>query len=117
MNILTELYISVFSLPEWARVTLNSNHTLEYLAAVHLETFTHTLELKKLEAGSIIKEMLDRFENKSQSILHPDHSLWIYSAHDLSLVNILNALNLYEVCSYKNFFFHSQVFVETEAKN
>lgn len=70
---------------------------MEYLAAVHLETFTHSTELKKLEAGFIIKEMLDRFENKTLSLLEPDRSLWIYAAHDLTLINILNALNLYEV--------------------
>lgn len=90
-------FFFVFRLPQWAKIALNSNNTLEYLAAVHLETFTHTTELKKLEAGFIIKEMLDRFENKSRSILQPNCSLWIYAAHDLSLVNILNALNLYEV--------------------
>lgn len=85
-------------LPEWAKIAL-SNNTLEYLAAVNLEAFTHTTELKRLEAGTIIKEMLNRFENKSRSILQPNASLWIYAAHDLSLVNILNALNLYEVCT------------------
>lgn len=87
-----------YRLQEWAKIALNSNHTLEYLAAVHLETFTHTTELKRLEAGYIIKEMLDRFEKKSQQMLQPNSSLWIYVAHDLSLVNILNALDLYEVC-------------------
>lgn len=70
---------------------------MEYLATVHLETFTHSTELKKLEAGFIIKEMLDRFKNKTLSMLEPDRSLWIYAAHDLTLINILNALNLYEV--------------------
>lgn len=65
---------------------------------MHLELFTHTTELKQLEAGFIIKEMLDRFEKKSQLTLQPNSSLWIYAAHDLSLVNILNALDLYEVC-------------------
>lgn len=70
---------------------------MEYLAAAHLETFTHTTELKKLEAGTIIKEMLDRFKNKTLSHLNPDRSLWIYAAHDLTLINILNALDLYDV--------------------
>lgn len=85
------------SLPKWAEIALNADNTLEYLAAAHLETFTHTTELKKLEAGTIIKEMLDRFKNKTLSHLNPDRSLWIYAAHDLTLINILNALDLYDV--------------------
>lgn len=62
-----------------------------------MEAYTHTNELKKYRAGFLIKEMLNRFKNKSQSLLQPDRSLWIYSAHDTIIVNVLNALNLYEV--------------------
>lgn len=62
-----------------------------------MEAYTHTTEMKKYRAGFLIKEMLDRFKNKSQSLLQPDRSIWIYSAHDTTIVNILNALNLYEV--------------------
>lgn len=85
-----------FALDNWAKEAL-SDSTLEYLAALHLQSFTHSTELKKLEAGCIIKEMLDRFKFKSQSLLEPDRVLWIMSAHDLTIVNILNALNLFDV--------------------
>lgn len=89
-----------FDLDEWADEALKANKTLEYLAAFHLQTFTQSTELKKLEAGFVIKDMLDRFTNKSKSILEPNRSLWIYAAHDLTIVNILNALNLYDVITY-----------------
>lgn len=88
-----------FSLPKWAASALKSDKTMEYLAAFHLQTFTHTTELKKLEAGFLIKDILDRFKNKSLALLQPDRSLWLNAAHDLTIVNILNALNLYDVKS------------------
>lgn len=87
------------ALDDWANKSL-SDKTLEYLAAFHLQSFTHSTELKKLEGGFLIKEMLDRFTNKSQSLLEPNRSLWIYAAHDITLVNLLSALNLYDVMTY-----------------
>lgn len=95
-----------FVLDDWAKEALLDS-TLEYLAAFHLQSFTHSTELKKLEAGYVIKEMLDRFRNKTESRLEPNRSLWIYAAHDLTIVNILNALNLYRVITY----FSLQIFV------
>lgn len=53
--------------------------------------------MKKAKTGFLIKEIFDRFKNKSLSLLKPDRSLWIYSAHDVTIVNVLNALNVYEV--------------------
>lgn len=90
-------YLLISSLPEWALIALKANNTLEHLSAVHLESFTHSKELKMLEAGTIIEEMFDRFKNKTLSLLEPDRSLYIYAGHDLTLINILNALGLYEV--------------------
>lgn len=73
------------------------NDTLKHLAVLYYEAFTHTTEMKKIQAGFLIKEILDRFTNKSLSLLQPDRKLWIYSAHDLTIVNILNALNVFDV--------------------
>ncbi|KAJ6626582.1 Prostatic acid phosphatase, partial [Pseudolycoriella hygida] len=86
-----------FELPYWAINALESNSTMEYLAAFHLQAFTSSTELRKLEVGFVIKEMLDRFNSKSLAALQPNRSLWVYSAHDLSIVNILNGLGLYEL--------------------
>lgn len=47
--------------------------------------------------GFLIKEMFERFENKSKSILDPNRSMWIYSAHDTTVARLLNVLGLYEV--------------------
>lgn len=69
-----------------------------------MQSFTNTTELKKLEAGFLIKEMLDRFMGKTLSNLDPNRSLWIYAGHDLTLVNILNSLDIFDVS-----YFHSNV--------
>lgn len=53
--------------------------------------------MKKAKAGFLIKEIFERFRNKTRSLLEPDRSLWIYSAHDNTIINVLNALNVYEV--------------------
>lgn len=45
--------------------------------------------------------MLIRFKKKSSSSLDPNRSLWIYAAHDLTIVNILNALNLFDVMFFR----------------
>lgn len=87
----------VFSrLQDWEREALKSNRTMEYLAAVYYEAFSHTNEMKKLEAGFLLKEMIDRCKNKSLSLLQPDRKLWVYSTHDLTIANLLNTFNLYE---------------------
>lgn len=89
-----EFYI--YSLPDWAKEALRWNHTLEYLTIYLYKSFTHSNEMKKLQAGFLIKEMLDHFKSKISSTLKPDRSLWMYSGHDLTIVNVLNALNVYD---------------------
>lgn len=89
----------------WEIEAMKSNRTLEYLFAVFCEAYTHTRVMKKLKGGFLIKEILDRFKNKSLSLLDPDRSLWIYSAHDLTMINVLNTLNFYEDVMIINCFF------------
>lgn len=56
-----------------------------------------TTEMKRLKSGFLIREMLERFSQKSESKLHPDRSLWIYSAHDKTIIYLLISLGLFEV--------------------
>lgn len=71
---------------------------LEYLSKFFYTIFTRTTEMKKLRSGFLLKEMLDRFADKTQSSLSPDRSLWMYFAHDSTIANMLNSLGLFEVC-------------------
>lgn len=66
---------------------------------------TRTPLMARLKAGFFIREMFDRFKNKSNGNLNPDRSMWIYSAHDGTIVNILTTLGLFEVNLPKIFLF------------
>lgn len=72
--------------------------TFEYISAVSYESSTYYTEQKKQRAGFLIKEILDRFTNKTLSLLKPDRSLWIYAIHSTGMVNLLNSLNVFDVC-------------------
>lgn len=63
-----------------------------------MEAATHTTEMKKIRCGFLIKEMLDRFKAKTMPKSKSDDKLlWLYSAHDNTIINLLNTLNIYEV--------------------
>lgn len=78
---------------------MKANKTLERIAAISYASVTHFVEQKKQRAGFLIREMLNRFTNKTLSRLHPDRSLWIYAVHSTGMVNILNSLNVFDEVS------------------
>lgn len=67
------------------------------ISARSFATNTYTPQLARLKLGPLLKEILDRFVSKTVSKLNPDRSLWIYSAHDTTVANLLNTLGLFEV--------------------
>lgn len=70
---------------------------MEKLANICFTMATNTKQLARLKVGFLLREILDRFTMKSSSTLSPNRSLWIYSAHDGTIANVLNALGLFEV--------------------
>lgn len=58
---------------------------------------TNTKLLARLKVGFLIREIFERFTMKKDSTLTPNRVLWVYSAHDETIINLLNALNLFEV--------------------
>lgn len=65
---------------------------------------TFTPELAKLRSGFLLKDILDRSVSKSQNRLVPNQSLWMYSAHEATIANMLNSLGLFTVCIFFNTF-------------
>lgn len=53
--------------------------------------------MKTAKYGFLMKEMFDRFRNKTMSRLVPDRSLWLYSAHDLIIYGVLHFLGIPQV--------------------
>lgn len=68
---------------------------------MNYQSVTHSIEMKKLRAGFLIKEMLDRFKNKTLSFLAPDRTVWLYAAHGSVVVNVLNSLDLFDVSGFQ----------------
>lgn len=69
----------------------------EYISISWYGLFTQTTEMKRLRSGFLLKEIFDRFTNKTLSTLSPDRNLWLYFAHDITISNMLNSLGLYKV--------------------
>ncbi|XP_001648000.2 testicular acid phosphatase homolog [Aedes aegypti] len=86
-------YENGLKLPPWT-----SSVYPEPLRSISGEMFrlhTNTTEMARLKAGPMIKDILTRFQKKADKTLIPNRSLWIYSGHDTSVVNLLNGLGLF----------------------
>lgn len=70
---------------------------MEKLASFCFSMATNTKQLARLKAGFLIREIFNRFTMKANLKLHPDRSLWVYSGHDSTVSNILNALGFFDV--------------------
>lgn len=68
----------------------------EWVSNRAFQVLTNTPELARLKIGFLLREILDRLDQKIESKLSPDRSLWIYSAHDTTIANVLNSLGLFE---------------------
>lgn len=69
---------------------------LEEVCGLAFQLSTATPEMGRLKAGFLIREIFDRFNNKINGDLSPDRSVWIYSAHDSTIANVLNTLELFQ---------------------
>lgn len=71
---------------------------MEYLAHFAFAMDTLTPQMAKLKYGILLKDILTRFKNKTESKLDPDRSMWVYSGHDTTLSGLLNTMNMFSVC-------------------
>lgn len=85
------------SLAHWAEEVIKPNGTMEYIATFDYKTYTDTPQLARLKSGFLLKEILEHFSQKVNLTLQPNRSVWFYSAHDITITNMLNSLGLYEV--------------------
>lgn len=84
-------------LQSWAEKAIERNGTMEYITKYSYAMYTNTRKLARLKAGFLLKDILERFKHKIGTTLRPNRQLWLYTAHDYTLANILNALGLFEV--------------------
>lgn len=71
---------------------------MEYITKYSYAMYTNTKQLARLKGGFLLKDVLERFSQKIKSTLKPlERKLWLYTAHDYTLANILNGLGVFEV--------------------
>lgn len=89
--------ILIQSLPAWAEKAIAPNGIMDYIAKFNFKLSSNTPQLARLKFGYFIKEIFRHFSQKISSNLRPNRSLWLYSAHDFTIANILNSFGLFEV--------------------
>uniref|UniRef100_A0A6M2E009 acid phosphatase n=1 Tax=Xenopsylla cheopis TaxID=163159 RepID=A0A6M2E009_XENCH len=81
------------TLPDWTMDVYPDK--MINISILSFKTYTRTDLLKRLKTGPLLKEILLRFKDKIRGKLTPNRSLWIYSAHDTTVANILNTLGAF----------------------
>lgn len=80
-----------WELPDWTEGVFPSK-TLP-LAERYLRLITETPFMKRIKAGPLMTEIIENMFSKKNN-LPQERSINIYSAHDVTLVNLMNAMNV-----------------------
>lgn len=89
----------MISLPEWALTAIKPNGTMEYIVGFYHKMYADSSGMARIESGFLIREMYERFLQKTNGTLKPNRSTWFYSAHSITMSFMLTSLGLFEVCS------------------
>ncbi|XP_075226827.1 prostatic acid phosphatase-like [Lycorma delicatula] len=87
---------SGYTLPDWTKPIYPDK--LKERAEFYGTTYTWNRILKRFFSGPLIKELLHQFKEKSEGCIK-DMKLFLYSAHDLTLINTFRGLE------FKDFIF------------
>lgn len=85
---------------------IEPNGILQQIAIFYYKMGSDNKKLARLQSGFLIREMFERFGQKINSTLKPNRSLWLYSAHDLTIISMLNSLKVFEVCEFEKIEIH-----------
>lgn len=84
------------TLPKWTEQVFPGGD-MEWVSGRSFATKTNTKTLARLKSGFLLKDILDRCNDKKSSHLSPDRKMWIYSAHDTTIGSMLNTLGVFDV--------------------
>ncbi|XP_067619397.1 prostatic acid phosphatase [Eurosta solidaginis] len=87
-----------YTLPEWTK-KIYPSEDMTYIADFAFAINTYTRHMARLKTGPLIREILQRFRDKTKGSLKPNRSVWVYSAHDTTVASVLNTLKLYDMKS------------------
>lgn len=86
-------------LPDWTETIFPEK--LLPLAVRHLHLLTETPFMRKIKGGALVTEIIDNMVKKKFKILTPERSIFIYSGHDVTLVNVMRALGIVDQTAKK----------------
>lgn len=89
-------FFSIKRLPNWAKEAIQSNGPMEAITRATYK-LRGTPELVRRRSGFLIKDILERSAKKLNSTLRPNLSIYMYSAHSMTLATMLNGLGIFEV--------------------
>ncbi|XP_043491248.1 prostatic acid phosphatase-like [Polistes fuscatus] len=82
------------TLPKWTKTVFPDK--LKPLAEKFFTISAYNKILQRLKTGLLLGEMIDHLDKKSKNALIPDRKVWVYSAHDETVANMLMTLNLFD---------------------
>lgn len=83
-----------FKLPDWTKEVFPNK--MKPWAEFSFKLFCYNQRLARLKMGLLINEIFTRFVSKSKNRLIPDRKMWIYSAHDTTIANVLMMLGAFD---------------------
>ncbi|CAG9807128.1 unnamed protein product [Chironomus riparius] len=102
-----------FTLPEWTKAVYPKK--MFEISGLSFAVKTYTTQLARLKTGPLLKEILHHYKNKTDSLTPKNETkrnLWIYSAHDTTVANMLNTLGVFKAIGYHNPPYASSVLIE-----
>ncbi|KAG7209702.1 hypothetical protein KM043_011341 [Ampulex compressa] len=82
------------TLPEWSNAVFPDK--LKQLAVKSFTISANNKILQRLKSGLLLGEMINHMQKKSKKALTPDRKVWMYSAHDKTIANMLMTLNVFD---------------------
>lgn len=89
-----------FTLPDWTKGVYPDK--MFEISGLSFAVKTYTKLLARLKSGPLLKHILKTYKNKTEGSLTPDRNLWIFSAHDTTVANMLNTLDVFKTLGYHN---------------
>lgn len=96
MPLIDTIFFFFLRLPLWTH-SVYPGLDMKEITDYSYKLSTYTPELAKLRNGFLLKDILDRSLDKSHNKLEPNRSVWMYSGHETTIINMLNSLGLYSV--------------------
>lgn len=87
-------FLNNLTLPNWTKTIYPQ--PMEEASTYSFMIPTWNRQLKRLKTGPLVQEMVKHMREKEKNQLSPNRSLWIYSAHDSTIANLLNTLGVFE---------------------